>query len=89
MIRESKNKTISVARRDHEWDKKREIKYRPSWGWLLPPQDDGLTGEGYIGGNHAYKECIRQWQEKGWTVRREPNPCYRPPDPLRGLLKIF
>ena len=86
MIRESKNKTITVARRD---GKKREIRFRPSWGWLLPPEEDRLTNEGYVGGHKAYQECIRQWQEKGWTVKREPNPCYRPPDPLRGLLKIF
>jgi len=85
-MRETKNKTITVARRDGE---RREINNRPSWGWRLPPEGDGLTGEGYITGNYAYKDCVKQWEEKGWTVSREPNPICRAPDPLRGLFKLF
>jgi|TARA_B100000073_G_scaffold340232_1_gene339779 hypothetical protein len=84
-MKETRNKTITVAIRD---GKKREISNRTGWGWLLPPEEDGLTGEGYIGGAYAYKECIKRWKEKGWTVQREPNPLYREPDPLRGIFKF-
>ena len=85
-MREIRNKTITVATRGGD---KRTINNRPSWGWRLPPEEDGITGEGYISGTYAYKDCIRRWQEKGWTVSREPNPIYREPAPLRGLFKLF
>jgi hypothetical protein len=72
-----RNKTIPVARRDGI---RKEIEYKPSWGWLLPPEDDGITDEGYVGGYKAYQDCIRQWREKGWEVQREPNRLYREPN---------
>ena len=84
---EHKNKTITVARRG---DQKRNVYQNGRGMWRQPPDEDAYNfGEGYIGGTGAYKECIRQWQEKGWTVQREPNPNYRKPDPLRNLVKIF
>ena len=84
-MRETRNKTITVARRGSE---KRTID-TGGRSWRLPPEEDGITGEGYIRGTYAYKDCVRYWEEKGWTVSREPNPIYRAPDPLRGLFKLF
>jgi hypothetical protein len=83
-MRETRNKTITVARRGSE---KQTI--NNNRGWRLPPEEDGITGEGYISGTYAYKDCVRYWEEKGWTVSREPNPIYRAPDPLKGLFKFF
>ena len=69
-----RNKTIPVASRDGI---RKEIEYRPSWGWRQPPE---ICDEGYIGGYKAYQECIRQWKEHGWDVQREPNRLYRERD---------
>jgi len=69
-----RNKTILVARRDGV---RKEIEYRPSWGWRQPPE---ISEYGYVGGYKAYQECIRQWKEQGWDVQREPNRQYRERD---------
>tara|TARA_B100001027_G_scaffold215841_1_gene190679 strand:- start:1856 stop:2101 length:246 start_codon:yes stop_codon:yes gene_type:complete len=81
-MRETRNKTITVARRG---DERRDVYQNERGMWRLPPEE----GECYVGGTGAYKECVRRWNEEGWAVQREPNPNYRAPDPLRGLFKLF
>jgi hypothetical protein len=65
-------KTMTVARKG---DKARVIcKHR--LGYNLPPEEGP---GGFIDGTGARSEAVERWQKAGWTVKREPDPNYRPP----------